>query len=112
MPNAVDQTLSRKAFRVSQFPSNSTEGGIVVSKVVYPICCGMDVQKKFLVATIIKTEGITPTYLKKRFSTFNNQLRSLRDWLLENNCYDVCMESTGKYWIPIYNILEDHVRIT
>jgi len=41
--------------------------------------------KKFLVATIIKTEGITPTYLKKRFSAFNNQLRLLRDWLLGNH---------------------------
>ena len=83
-----------------------------MSEVVHPICCGMDVHKKFLVATIIKTEGIIPTYRKKRFSTFNNQLRSLRDWLRENHCLDVCMESTGKYWVPIYNILEDHVRVT
>jgi transposase len=72
----------------------------------------MDVHKKFLVATIIKTEGIAPKYMKRRFSTYNHQLRSLRDWLLENHCLDVCMESTGKYWIPIYNVLEDHVRVT
>ena len=81
-------------------------------KVVYPICCGVDVHKSFLVATIIKTEGITPHYSKKRFSTFNNSILQFKQWLIENNCYDVCMESTGKYWYPIYNLLEDTIRLT
>jgi len=80
-------------------------------KVVYPICCGVDVHKKFFVATIIKTEGITPKYSKKRFSTFNNEILRFKAWLVENNCYDVCMESTGKYWIPIYNLLEDKINV-
>ena len=31
----------------------------------------------------------------------------MRDWLKENGCTDVCMESTGKYWIPVHNILEE-----
>ena len=81
-------------------------------KVVYPICCGVDVHKSFLVATIIKTEGITPHYSKKRFSTFNNSILQFKQWLIENDCYDVCMESTGKYWYPIYNLLEDTIRLT
>ena len=33
-------------------------------------------------------------------------MRRLADWLIENHCCDVCMESTGKYWIPVFNILE------
>lgn len=76
-------------------------------KIVYPICCGMDVHKSFLVACIASTNdrGVT-TYKRKRFSTFTRDLRRCADWLCENNCKDVCMESTGKYWIPIYNILE------
>ncbi len=81
-------------------------------KVVYPICCGVDVHKTFLVATIITTEGSTPQYRKKRFSTFNKSILSFKQWLLENHCLDVCMESTGKYWIPIYNLLEDTIRVT
>jgi transposase len=81
-------------------------------KVVYPICCGVDVHKTFLVATIITTEGIEPHYQKKRFSTFNNQILELKKWLLENNCRDVCMESTGKYWVPVYNLLEDSISVT
>ena len=76
-------------------------------KIVYPICCGMDVHKSFVVACIATTNdhGVT-TYKSKRFSTFTGDLRRCAAWLSENNCKDICMESTGKYWIPIYNILE------
>ena len=81
-------------------------------KVVYPTCCGVDVHKTFLVATIITSQGIIPHYSKKRFSTFNNSILQFKQWLIENNCYDMCMESTGKYWVPIYNLLEDTIRIT
>lgn len=81
-------------------------------KVVYPICCGVDVHKTFLVATIITSQGITPHYSKKRFSTFNNSILKFKQWLIDNNCFDVCMESTGKYWVPVSNLLEDTIRIT
>ena len=77
-------------------------------KVVFPTCCGVDVHKTFLVATIITTpaDSLQPNYQKKRFSTFNSDLNRFTDWLLEHNCLDVCMESTGKYWVPVFNILE------
>lgn len=82
--------------------------------VVYPVCCGIDVHKRFLIATIITTKAgeLTPHYQKKRFSTFNNQILALKDWLLDCNCYDVCMESTGKYWVPVSNLLEDVIHVT
>lgn len=77
-------------------------------KVVFPTCCGVDVHKTFVVATIITTpaDSLQPHYQKKRFSTFNSDLNRFVDWLLEHNCLDVCMESTGKYWVPVFNILE------
>ena len=82
-------------------------------KVVYQTCCGVDVHKSFLVATIIKTTGgIEPSYQKKRFSTFNNSILQFKQWLLDNDCRDVCMESTGKYWIPVFNLLEDEINVT
>ena len=96
---------------VNVFSSISIKGGYVM-KVVYPICCGIDVHKTFLVATIITSQGITPHYSKKRFSTFNNSILQFKQWLIDNNCFDVCMESTGKYWVPVYNFLEDTIRIT
>jgi len=81
-------------------------------KIVYKNCCGMDVHKSFVVACIAMTndQGVT-TYKVKRFSTFTRDLRRCAAWLAENGCRDVCMESTGKYWIPIYNILEPTCNI-
>jgi transposase len=81
-------------------------------KIVYPVCCGIDVHKKFVVASIASTDGKgVTTYKSGRFSTFTKGLRELKDWLSANACTDVCMESTGKYWIPVYNILEPTCKI-
>ena len=81
-------------------------------KIVYKICCGIDVHKTFVVACIASTnsKGVT-TYETHRFSTYTKGLKNLLQWLLDHNCKDVCMESTGKYWIPVYNILEKHCSI-
>jgi transposase len=72
----------------------------------------MDVHKSFLVACIASTnsQGVT-SYTSKRFSTFTGELNRCAAWLADNGCSDVCMESTGKYWIPIYNVLEPTCKI-
>ena len=81
-------------------------------KIVHRICCGMDVHRDFLIACIASTnaQGITE-YESKRFSTFAGGLRLLRDWLAMRGCKDVCMESTGKYWFPVHNILESTCNV-
>jgi len=81
-------------------------------KIVHPICCGIDVHKSFVVAVLAITndKGITE-YKRHRFSAFTNQLIELRKWLEYYSCFEVCMESTGKYWIPVYNILEESCNI-
>ncbi|NMO09279.1 IS110 family transposase [Methanobacterium subterraneum] len=69
---------------------------------IYERCCGMDVHKKIIVACLRignKTE-------LKRFDTLTCSVKDLGNWLLENDCQMVAMESTGVYWKPIYNILE------
>ena len=81
-------------------------------KIVYKICCGIDVHKTFVVACIASTNDIGVTsYESHRFSTYTSGLKTLLQWLLNRNCKDVCMESTGKYWIPVYNILENDCSI-
>jgi transposase len=81
-------------------------------KIIHPVCCGIDVHKKFVIAAIaISDYQNVTTYVKKRFATFNSDLRSLEAWLLKNNCTEVCMESTGKYWIPIFNVLEKSCHV-
>jgi len=80
-------------------------------RIVYPICCGLDVHRDFVYACIATTENGITVYKSQRFPTFTKGLRKLLSWLLQFNCRDVCMESTGKYWIPIYNILESDCKI-
>lgn len=81
-------------------------------KIVYKICCGIDVHKTFVVACVASTNsnGVT-VYKSHRFSTYTKGLKELLQWLLDNNCKDICMESTGKYWIPVYNVLEKDCSI-
>jgi transposase len=81
-------------------------------KIAYQICCGIDVHKSFVVACIAATDkqGIT-TYKSHRFSTYTKGLKELLQWLILHDCHNVCMESTGKYWIPVFNILENDCDI-
>jgi len=59
------------------------------------------------VACIATTdERSNTTHEIRRFSTYTGDLRKLAEWLLKNHCCDVCMESTGKYWVPVFNVLE------
>lgn len=81
-------------------------------KLVYPICCGVDVHKKVIVATIVSTDNVgVSAYQQKSFTTINSDIQKFHDWLIQNNCYHVCMESTGKYWIPIFNYLESDIDV-
>ncbi|MDR1549365.1 MAG: transposase [Hungatella sp.] len=81
-------------------------------KILYQICCGVDVHKTFVAACIASTnkQAVT-TYKNHPFSTFTQGLKELLQRLLDNSCKDVSMESTGKYWIPIYNVLEETYTI-
>ena len=53
-------------------------------KIVYKICCGIDVHKNFVVACIAKTDkqGVT-TYERHHFSTYTKGLKQLLKWLLD-----------------------------
>ena len=45
------------------------------------------------------------------FSTLNPDLFLVKQWLIDLNCFDACIESTGKYWIPVFNLLKDEINI-
>ena len=76
-------------------------------KIIHKNCCGIDVHKTWLFACIgITDENSRTEYVEARFSTFSQGLRGLAAWLAEHSCEDVCMESSGKYWIPLFNVLE------
>ncbi|GAX91066.1 IS110 family transposase [Effusibacillus lacus] len=70
--------------------------------VVYSHCCGLDVHKKNVVACAITPKGKEI----RTFSTMTDDLILLVDWIKNQDCTHVAMESTGSFWKPIYNLLE------
>lgn len=82
-------------------------------KVIHPICAGIDIHKKsFTVALNVTKANGTYSVKTKTFSTMQSGIISSRDWLIETNCIDVAMESTGKYWIPVFNLFEGFFNLT
>ena len=71
------------------------------------IACGVDVHNRFIVATILSSDGLK---LQDRFETNLEELLKFKDWLKENGCHKVALESTGNYWLPIYHVLEGSVN--
>jgi transposase len=76
--------------------------------VLYPHCCGLDVHKREVVACLVVpgADG-RATQTIRRCWTMTEDLEALADWLREAGCVQVAMESTGVYWQPVWNILEE-----
>jgi transposase len=75
---------------------------------VLECCCGLDVHRDSVVACILKgPNGQKPERTIRTFSSLPDGLKKLRSWLEEENCRHAAMESTGVYWQPVYNILEE-----
>ena len=85
---------------------------LLFMRIVRPICCGADIHKDLIVATIAATnqDGITE-YIQSSFSSQNFDLVRLKAWLIEHHCFEIAMESTGKYWIPVFNVLEGEIKV-
>ena len=88
--------------------SKTTKSEVVEFEQIVTRGCGIDVHKKNLVATI---KGVDLKEQTKTFSTFTEDLESLREWLKEHSITHVAMESTGVYWKPLYNVLEGNFEI-
>jgi transposase len=72
--------------------------------VIYPNAAGLDIgSTEIMVAVPPDREGETV----RGFGTYTPDLKALVDWLREKAVTQVAMESTGVYWIPIYELLEE-----
>jgi transposase len=81
-------------------------------EVVYERCCGLDVHKKTVVACrMLPGPGGVPEKQVRTFETMTDDLLKLRDWLAEAGITHVAMESTGVYWKPIWNLLEQDFEL-
>src|SRR5215467_4271206 len=80
--------------------------------VLYPRCCGLDVHKKTGVACcILSPKGRKAVKETRTFRTMTTDLLALADWLQEQGCSHVAMESTGVYWRPVFNLLEGRFEL-
>jgi transposase len=70
--------------------------------------CGIDVHKDVIVATIRKSNK---DYQTKSYSAFTSSLIDLRAWCKSEGVTHIAMESTGIYWKPLFNILEEDFEI-
>ena len=78
-------------------------------EVLYKRCCGIDIHKNMMVACVFT--GVRKKEVRQ-FSTMTEDILQLVSWLKETDCEMAAMESTGSYWKPVYNILEEeHIPI-
>jgi transposase len=81
-------------------------------QVLYARCAGLDVHKKKVVACVLVTpERGVPSKTVRTFGTLADEVLALSDWLAEQGVTHVALESTGVYWQPLWNLLEDRFTL-
>lgn len=71
---------------------------------VIDVGCGLDVHKETIVATI---RSSSKEYETREYRSYTSSLTELRDWCKQRGVTHIAMESTGIYWKPVFNVLED-----
>ena len=71
-------------------------------------CCGVDVHDEMIETCILKGLGDEPEIIRKQFGTRPLELKEFAEHLTEQGCSTVAMESTGVFWRPVYEIIEDN----
>src|SRR6267378_6825573 len=91
-----------------RFDTERKEG---VMEVVVAVGAGLDVHKKRVVACCLDGRSQPIKIVRATFGTFRHELEQLKGWLVRCGCTHVAMESTGVYWLPVYQVLEGCVEI-
>jgi transposase len=74
---------------------------------VYRRSCGMDIHKDTVVVCVLPPVGGEGKTIRKTYGTFRNDLIRMRTWFKQLKVTEIAMESTGVYWRPVWNVLED-----
>lgn len=75
---------------------------------IVTVGCGIDVHQAVILATVRKSDS---SYETRSFEAYTSSLKELRDWCKHERVTHVAMESTGVYWKPVYNILEEDFEV-
>jgi transposase len=109
-PPAVGEHAEQIAQLLDVFRGESL--GDTAMDLLYTSCAGLDVHKETVVACVRRLDGRGKVRQQTRtFGTVTSQLLALADWLAEHAVTHVAMESTGVYWKPVWNLLEDQFQI-
>src|ERR1022692_2766377 len=74
---------------------------------VYRRSCGMDIHKDTVVVCVLPPVGGEGKTIRKTYGTFRNDLIRMRTWFKQLKVTEIAMESTGVYWRPVWNVLEN-----
>jgi transposase len=102
---AASEEHEKESHRFSRCPWLAAEGDLMAT--VYRRCAGLDIHRD-TVAACARTRIAQGKYEEQRqvFGTFTSDLKKLAEWLHQHRIKQVAMESTGVYWIPVWNVLE------
>jgi hypothetical protein len=83
-----------------------------MGEVVSPRCCGVDGHKKTVVAGLIVPgpQG-QPVKEVRTYGTMTDELLALVDWVVTAGWPHVALERTGRFWKPLYNLLEGVLEV-
>lgn len=75
---------------------------------VVEVGCGIDVHQAVIVATVRKSDN---QYETRTFEAYTSSLKELREWCKMMGVTHIAMESTGIYWKPVFNVLEEGFEV-
>ena len=118
VPRRTTVCGGRRVKHAGQIVSKGRYACVVVGEkktmldVMFGRCAGLDVHKRSVTAYVLVTDKSGKVRRSsKTFETTTKALKELRGWLLESGVSHVAMESTGVYWKPVYNILQESVEV-
>lgn len=102
----------RKNFYLKTSAALQPEGEKTMIRAEIERCAGIDVGKQRLaVCIMVGPLAGEPRVEIREYGTINAELERLRDWLREERITHAVMESTGSYWKPIFNVLEESLQV-
>jgi len=108
---AIDKSALTDTAKNRKHQPSSRRKGVSIQPVIDPDAAGADIGAREIVVCVPADRDEHPV---RSFATFTQDLNALADWLVACRIKTIAMESTGMYWIPLFQILEEraiHVQL-
>lgn len=83
----------------------SSKGKGIGLPIINPRAAGIDIGSRIQVVAVPPELSDDPV---RTFQSFTADIERMANWLVSSGITTVAVESTGVYWSPVYEILEDH----